>query len=53
MGPLIVDDPEDPYLNDYDAELIVILQDWFHVRGVITGTMVIWSNRFCRCSSGR
>ncbi|CAG8595576.1 4601_t:CDS:2, partial [Dentiscutata erythropus] len=30
LGPLIIYDPDDPYKNDYDEEIIVILQDWYH-----------------------
>ncbi|CAG8807400.1 35654_t:CDS:2, partial [Gigaspora margarita] len=30
LGPLIVHDPNDPYLHEYDEEIIVILQDWYH-----------------------
>ncbi|KAF0514371.1 multicopper oxidase [Gigaspora margarita] len=30
LGPLIVHDPQDPYLHEYDEEIIVILQDWYH-----------------------
>ncbi|RIB07824.1 Multicopper oxidase [Gigaspora rosea] len=30
VGPLIAYDPDDPYLEDYDDEIIVLLQDWYH-----------------------
>ncbi|CAG8811937.1 24926_t:CDS:2 [Gigaspora margarita] len=29
-GPLIIHDPDDPYIKDYDEEIIVLLQDWYH-----------------------
>ncbi|CAB4495873.1 unnamed protein product [Rhizophagus irregularis] len=30
-GPLIIHDPKDPYLNDYDEEFVMTLSDWHHV----------------------
>ncbi|KAF0465096.1 iron transport multicopper oxidase fet3 [Gigaspora margarita] len=32
VGALIVHDPDDPYLKnkDYDEEIVVLLQDWYH-----------------------
>ncbi|CAG8573960.1 4993_t:CDS:2, partial [Acaulospora morrowiae] len=30
IGAFIVDDPDDPYLNKYDEEYVVILQDFYH-----------------------
>ncbi|CAG8595584.1 4255_t:CDS:2, partial [Dentiscutata heterogama] len=30
MGPLIIHDPDDPYKDECDEEIIVILQDWYH-----------------------
>ncbi|CAG8505887.1 15998_t:CDS:2 [Dentiscutata heterogama] len=30
VGPLIVHDPADPYTKDYDKEITVLLQDWYH-----------------------
>ncbi|KAF0358077.1 multicopper oxidase [Gigaspora margarita] len=30
IGPLIVHEPNDPYKNECDEEIIVILQDWYH-----------------------
>lgn len=29
-GPLIVHDPEGPYKNEYDEELVLTLSDWYH-----------------------
>ena len=29
-GPLIVHDPESPYADDYDEELVLTLSDWYH-----------------------
>lgn len=29
-GPLIVHDPENPYADQYDEELVVTLSDWYH-----------------------
>lgn len=29
-GPLIVHDPENPYKNLYDEELVITLSDWYH-----------------------
>ncbi|KAI1500861.1 Cupredoxin [Biscogniauxia marginata] len=29
-GPLIVHDPADPYLNDYDEDIILTVSDWYH-----------------------
>ncbi|OTB15071.1 putative ferroxidase [Daldinia sp. EC12] len=28
-GPLIIHDPDDPYKDDYDAEVILTLSDWY------------------------
>ncbi|CAG8513572.1 5664_t:CDS:2 [Dentiscutata heterogama] len=30
VGPLIVHDPQDPYIDEYDEEIIILLQDWYH-----------------------
>ena len=30
MGAFIVDDPDDPYLSDYNEEIEVLLQDLYH-----------------------
>ncbi|RIB08213.1 Multicopper oxidase [Gigaspora rosea] len=30
LGALIIHDPEDPYLKDYDYEYVVTLTDWYH-----------------------
>ncbi|CAG8780665.1 15136_t:CDS:2, partial [Acaulospora colombiana] len=29
-GPLIIHDPEDPFLKEYDYEYILTLTDWYH-----------------------
>ncbi len=29
-GPLIVQDPESPYIDKYDEELVITLSDWYH-----------------------
>ncbi|KAJ2982616.1 hypothetical protein NUW58_g6404 [Xylaria curta] len=29
-GPLIIHNPQDPYLSDYDADIIVTISDWYH-----------------------
>ncbi|KAK4964486.1 hypothetical protein LTR66_012268 [Elasticomyces elasticus] len=29
-GPLIVNDPQNPYLGQYDKELVLTLSDWYH-----------------------
>lgn len=29
-GPLIVHDPNSPYKNDYDEEIVLTLSDWYH-----------------------
>ncbi|KAI9809142.1 MAG: hypothetical protein M1825_002432 [Sarcosagium campestre] len=29
-GPLIVEDPDAPYKDDYDEEIILTLSDWYH-----------------------
>ncbi|RIB11714.1 Multicopper oxidase [Gigaspora rosea] len=29
-GPLIVNDPDDPYLGQYDYEYVLTLEDWYH-----------------------
>lgn len=34
LGPLIVEDPSDPHADLYDEELVAVLQDWFHARGM-------------------
>ncbi|CAG8444971.1 19158_t:CDS:2 [Dentiscutata erythropus] len=30
VGALIAHDPADPYLKEYDEEIVVLLQDWYH-----------------------
>ncbi|RIB25609.1 multicopper oxidase [Gigaspora rosea] len=30
VGPLIIHEPNDPYKNECDEEIIVLLQDWYH-----------------------
>ncbi|CAG8466554.1 10481_t:CDS:2, partial [Cetraspora pellucida] len=30
VGPLVIHDPDDPYCKEYDEEIIVLLQDWYH-----------------------
>ncbi|CAG8838531.1 20899_t:CDS:2, partial [Gigaspora margarita] len=39
IGPLIVHDPNDPYAKDYDEEITVILQDWYH-----TDSKILFAN---------
>src|ERR1700761_4795528 len=29
-GPLIIHDPDSPYADDYDEELVLTLSDWYH-----------------------
>ncbi|KAI1109010.1 Cupredoxin [Nemania sp. NC0429] len=29
-GPLVIHDPQDPYLNDYEVDLILTISDWYH-----------------------
>ncbi|CAG8502367.1 16729_t:CDS:2 [Racocetra fulgida] len=29
-GAIIVKDPDDPYQNDYDEDVVVLLSDWYH-----------------------
>ena len=29
-GALIIHDPDDPYLSQYDEELVVTMADWYH-----------------------
>jgi len=29
-GPLIIHDPNNPYANDFDEELVLTLSDWYH-----------------------
>ncbi|KAH9900315.1 Cupredoxin [Xylariomycetidae sp. FL2044] len=29
-GPLIIHDPDDPYLYDYDEDVILTVSDWYH-----------------------
>ncbi|KAI0407678.1 Cupredoxin [Xylaria palmicola] len=31
-GPLIIHNPEDPYLEDYDADVILTVSDWYHAQ---------------------
>ncbi|RHZ65592.1 hypothetical protein Glove_313g52 [Diversispora epigaea] len=38
-GAFIIHDPEDPYLDEYDEEYIVVLSDWFHTEGKILTKM--------------
>ncbi|CAG8510854.1 7430_t:CDS:2, partial [Dentiscutata heterogama] len=33
-GAFIIHDPEDPYLDEYDEEYIVILSDWFYLERI-------------------
>ena len=35
LGPLIIHDPEDPYLNQYEQEYTVIISDWYHTESRI------------------
>ncbi|CAG8440506.1 4203_t:CDS:2 [Funneliformis caledonium] len=35
VAAFIIHDPEDPYLNDYDEELIVMITDWYHEESAI------------------
>ncbi|KAF0550230.1 iron transport multicopper oxidase fet3 [Gigaspora margarita] len=30
LGAIIVKDPDDPYQNDYDEEVVILLSDWYH-----------------------
>ncbi|CAG8543243.1 13821_t:CDS:2 [Acaulospora colombiana] len=30
FGAFIVDDPDDPYLHEYEEEIVIILQDYYH-----------------------
>ncbi|CAG8726012.1 15009_t:CDS:2, partial [Dentiscutata heterogama] len=30
LGAIIVKDPDDPYQNDYDEEIVILLSDWYH-----------------------
>ncbi|CAG8768208.1 31506_t:CDS:2, partial [Racocetra persica] len=30
LGAIIVKDPDDPYQNDYDEDVVVLLSDWYH-----------------------
>ncbi|KAI0912263.1 Cupredoxin [Ustulina deusta] len=31
-GPLIIHNPQDPYLNDYDADVLLTVSDWYHAQ---------------------
>ncbi|CAG8588829.1 5052_t:CDS:10, partial [Dentiscutata heterogama] len=31
-GPLIINDPDDPYLSQYDYEYVLTLEDWYHTQ---------------------
>ncbi|KAI0439097.1 Cupredoxin [Xylaria telfairii] len=31
-GPLIIHNPQDPYLHDYDADVILAVSDWYHAQ---------------------
>ncbi|CAG8647551.1 4895_t:CDS:10, partial [Funneliformis caledonium] len=33
-GPLIIHDPNDPFLRDYDEEFVMTLSDWYHTPSV-------------------
>ncbi|CAG8649422.1 8583_t:CDS:2, partial [Acaulospora morrowiae] len=35
LGAFIIHDPDDPYLNDYDEEYTVILNDWHHTESSV------------------
>ncbi|PKK57106.1 diphenol oxidase, partial [Rhizophagus irregularis] len=35
VGALIIHDPDDPYLNEYDEEIIVMLTDYHHTEAEI------------------
>lgn len=28
-GPMIIDDPEDPYADEYDEEYVLTISDWY------------------------
>ncbi|CAG8598139.1 14040_t:CDS:2, partial [Acaulospora colombiana] len=30
LGAFIVDDPDDPYLHEYDEDIVIVLQDYYH-----------------------
>lgn len=42
-GPLIVHDPENPYADLFDEELILTLSDWYHdeMPGLIAGFLSV------------
>ena len=42
-GPLIVHDPENPYADLYDEELVLTLSDWYHdqMPGLIAGFLSV------------
>ncbi|CAG8850743.1 10863_t:CDS:1, partial [Racocetra persica] len=31
-GPLIIHDPDNPYLSSYDYEYVLTLEDWYHTQ---------------------
>ncbi|KAI8633748.1 multicopper oxidase [Xylariaceae sp. FL1651] len=31
-GPLIIYDPADPYVNDYDEDIVLTVSDWYHAQ---------------------
>ncbi|KAI1357958.1 Cupredoxin [Xylaria arbuscula] len=43
-GPLIIHNPDDPYLDDYDADMILTVSDWYHEQSQALVSKMIQKN---------
>ncbi|KAI1424088.1 Cupredoxin [Xylaria sp. FL1777] len=43
-GPLIVHNPHDPYLDDYDADVILTVSDWYHAQSQTVVSKMLQKN---------
>ncbi|KAI0514481.1 Cupredoxin [Xylaria bambusicola] len=43
-GPLIIHNPDDPYINDYDGDMILTVSDWYHKQSQELVTKMIQPN---------
>jgi iron transport multicopper oxidase len=40
-GPLIVHDPNSPYKDQYDGELVMFLSDWYHEQAALSAPQYV------------
>ncbi|KAI1302071.1 Cupredoxin [Xylaria venustula] len=43
-GPLIIHNPSDPYLNDYDEDVILTVSDWYHDQSQVLVSKMLQPN---------